>query len=160
MTKNLVTISLTIFMVAVVVILGAGVFANQNKINTQTNNNVLSNQSGSDEDSNPNDEEGEDGQVASRASATSSVSSASVGSALTINTVSKHNSANDCWLIIDNKVYNVTNYINLHPAGPETIIPYCGGDATVAFDTKNGKGPHSQNAQNMLNNYYIGNFIK
>ena len=71
--------------------------------------------------------------------------------------VAKHSTADDCWMIVSNKVYNVTNYINMHPAGPDTIIPYCGKDATVPFDTKGGKGSHSNRAQNILDKYYVGN---
>lgn len=75
---------------------------------------------------------------------------------LTTSTVSQHNSPSDCWLIISNKVYNVTQYIPYHPGGQQRIISYCGNDATTAFDTKGGKGSHSSGAKNTLGNYYIG----
>lgn len=71
-------------------------------------------------------------------------------------TVSSHNSSSDCWLIINNKVYNVTQYIPYHPGGQQRIISYCGKDATQAFDTKGGKGSHSSGAKNTLGNYYLG----
>ena len=78
--------------------------------------------------------------------------------ALTIMEVAKHNSISDCWMVISNKVYNVSNYAIQHPGGVETIAAYCGKEATVAFDTKdrpNGRG-HSSQAQQMLEQYYIG----
>jgi len=71
----------------------------------------------------------------------------------------KHNSINDCWMIINGKVYNVTSYLSFHPGGIGTILPYCGGEATAAFDTKGGRGnPHSGNANALLADYYIGDF--
>lgn len=74
--------------------------------------------------------------------------------------VAKHNSTSDCWLVINKKVYDVSKYLGLdiHPAGSGAIIPYCGKDATVAFETRNKPTPqpHSGNAQNILNDYYIG----
>lgn len=68
----------------------------------------------------------------------------------------KHNSISDCWLLINGKVYNVTNYLNSHPGGVGTITPYCGADSTGAFTTKGGRGAHSGFAWNILNNYYVG----
>ena len=75
---------------------------------------------------------------------------------LNLREVSKHNSANDCWLIINNKIYAVSNYLNAHPGGTGTIIPYCGGDATIAFETKGGGGTHSNYANSLLGNYLVG----
>jgi cytochrome b involved in lipid metabolism len=31
--------------------------------------------------------------------------------------VSLHNKENDCWLIIDSKVYDVTKFLSAHPGG-------------------------------------------
>jgi len=71
--------------------------------------------------------------------------------------VARHNTSADCWVIINNKVYNVTSLIPVHSGGPNQIIAYCGKDGTTAFDTKDGRGSHSQRAQSILNNYYVGN---
>lgn len=80
---------------------------------------------------------------------------------LTIEEVSKHNSANDCWIIINNNVYNVTSFINQHPGGAEKIINFCGKDATQAFATKGKKNkPHSPIAQNQLKQLQIGSLTK
>ncbi len=48
--------------------------------------------------------------------------------------VSKHNSANDCWLVIHNKVYDVTKFISSHPGGKKVIINLAGKDATNEFE--------------------------
>lgn len=47
--------------------------------------------------------------------------------------VAKHSVKNDCWTIIDNKVYNITSYIPRHPGG-ENILSACGTDGTAFFD--------------------------
>lgn len=73
--------------------------------------------------------------------------------------VSRHNSSAGCWMIINNKVYNFTDYLNIHPGGADTIIQYCGKDGTQGFDTKDSRKPqpHSASADSLLSAYYIGN---
>lgn len=46
--------------------------------------------------------------------------------------VAKHNSADDCWLIIDGKVYDVTSYVSEHP-GELSIAKKAGQDNSVGF---------------------------
>ena len=72
----------------------------------------------------------------------------------------RHASADDCWIVIDGAVYDVTAYIPLHPASPGLIASWCGKDATQAFATKGDGQPHSATAQAMLNTYLIGRFGK
>lgn len=86
----------------------------------------------------------------------SSSPAVSLGATLTTTEVQKHNQVSDCWLIIDNKVYSATDFLNLHPGGADRIIPYCGQDATQAFITKDGKGSHSQAAFQNLTQLYLG----
>ena len=54
--------------------------------------------------------------------------------------VLKHNNQDDCWLIISNNVYDATDYLYNHPGGAMTIIPYCGSDATVAYQSERKHG--------------------
>ncbi len=76
---------------------------------------------------------------------------------LTPEVVAQHNSENDCWLIINNKVYDVTDYIPSHPGGKNEILPFCGKEATQAFQTKGSKGEnHTDFAYSLLNSFYIG----
>lgn len=81
---------------------------------------------------------------------------------LTASAVAEHATPLDCWIIISDKVYNITTYLDSHPGGPETITPYCGKDATTAFDTKDkpNPAPHSRSATSMLADYYIGDLNK
>ncbi|HZJ18575.1 MAG TPA: cytochrome b5-like heme/steroid binding domain-containing protein [Patescibacteria group bacterium] len=76
---------------------------------------------------------------------------------LTAEEIIKHNVSSDCWLIINNKVYDVTSFLLSHPGGEGLITPFCGKEATRAFDTREGTGSHSGNAASLLTNYYIGN---
>lgn len=89
---------------------------------------------------------------------TSGGGSSSGGTSTTLDagTIAQHNSQSSCWLIINNKVYDVTNYIPFHPGGTSRITNYCGGEATNAFNTRGGSGSHSNNANNQLASYYIG----
>jgi len=53
----------------------------------------------------------------------------------TLADIAKHNTPADCWIILNNtEVYNVTAYLNLHPAGAGPITPFCGANATTAFN--------------------------
>ena len=53
--------------------------------------------------------------------------------------VAKHCSLNDFWCILHGKVYDLTAYIDYHPGGPETLLPYAGQDITGPFGKYNKK---------------------
>ncbi|KAI9295526.1 hypothetical protein K502DRAFT_315692 [Neoconidiobolus thromboides FSU 785] len=53
---------------------------------------------------------------------------------LSLEEISKHNSATDCWCIIYDKVYDLTQFLGEHPGGKNIILKYAGKDATKAFD--------------------------
>lgn len=78
---------------------------------------------------------------------------------LTIETVAGHNSASDCWMIIEGKVYDFTEYFTLHPGGAEAVLEYCGADGSEAYRTKDYADPknHSEYANSLLQNYFLGN---
>ncbi|MEK7631684.1 MAG: cytochrome b5-like heme/steroid binding domain-containing protein [Patescibacteria group bacterium] len=76
--------------------------------------------------------------------------------ALSIADIATHATDVDCWVIIRAKVYNVTSYLAQHPGGAFRITPYCGKDATIAFETKDGTGTHSLVAENELVKLYVG----
>lgn len=46
--------------------------------------------------------------------------------------VSTHNTRTDCWIIIKDKVYDVTPYVEEHPGG-DAILNSAGGDSTEGF---------------------------
>ncbi|KAG0176042.1 hypothetical protein DFQ28_007923 [Apophysomyces sp. BC1034] len=65
--------------------------------------------------------------------------------------VSLHASETDCWVIIDDSIYDLSKFINLHPGGVNPIIEYAGKDATEAF-----YGLHRQEVLLKYNRYKIG----
>lgn len=66
--------------------------------------------------------------------------------------IKKHNTEDDCWIIVKNRVYDCTEYLELHPGGMESIVMNGGADATEDF-----VAIHSNKATKMLEKYYIGN---
>lgn len=52
---------------------------------------------------------------------------------LTREEVSRHCTTNDCWLIIRDRVYDVTDFLNEHPAGRNVIMLHAGKDCTEEF---------------------------
>jgi len=46
--------------------------------------------------------------------------------------VRQHDSTNDKWIVIDEDVYNVTEWAKRHPGGFRIISHYAGQDATVS----------------------------
>lgn len=67
-----------------------------------------------------------------------------------------HNVDADCWTIVNNKVYNVTSYLTLHPGGQAAINSLCGIDGSSLF---NGKHTDNVNANNALAGLYVGDLI-
>ncbi|PGH16461.1 hypothetical protein AJ79_01792 [Helicocarpus griseus UAMH5409] len=47
--------------------------------------------------------------------------------------VGAHKSANDCWIVVDNQVWDVTDFLSEHPGGPSIILKYAGRDATKPY---------------------------
>ena len=48
--------------------------------------------------------------------------------------VAKHSSADDCWVIIHGRAYDVTEFMPEHPGGPKIIMKFAGKDATETYD--------------------------
>ena len=55
------------------------------------------------------------------------------GNAFSRDEVKLHNKRGDQWIIIENKVYNVTKWALKHPGGPNLLNHYSGEDATDAW---------------------------
>ncbi|KAF7633390.1 Cytochrome b5 heme-binding domain-containing protein [Meloidogyne graminicola] len=68
--------------------------------------------------------------------------------------VASHISEKSVWIILDNKVYDVTKFLLEHPGGEDVLIQWAGQDATER-DVFNEVG-HSADARAMTNDYLIG----
>jgi len=66
--------------------------------------------------------------------------------------VAKHNKIDDCWIVIENKVYNVSNWIPHHPGGLY-IMKNAGGESTKLFQ----QIPHRRWAYFKMKEFYVGN---
>ncbi len=71
----------------------------------------------------------------------------------TLEQVTQHNQATDCWAAIEGNVYDLTDWVNQHPGGAERIVAICGTDATQAFE-KQHSGDQRPAAQ--LKQFLIG----
>lgn len=66
--------------------------------------------------------------------------------------VNIHNKITNCWIIIHDRVYDITDYLEEHPGGQHILLTYAGKDATDAFDNIG----HTSRAFHELNKYVIG----
>jgi cytochrome b involved in lipid metabolism len=65
--------------------------------------------------------------------------------------VSSHNSEDNCWTIVDGKVYNITGYIGKHVGGPQSVLAMCGVDGASLLRSK-----HGTSKDGILGPYYVG----
>jgi len=66
--------------------------------------------------------------------------------------VEGHKDKNSTWLIIHDKVYDVTKFLEEHPGGEEVLLEMGGKDATENFEDVG----HSTDARTMMADYLIG----
>jgi cytochrome b involved in lipid metabolism len=52
----------------------------------------------------------------------------------TLDEVSKHNREKDCWIVVNNDVLDVTQFLNKHPGGKKVIFFWAGQDASETFN--------------------------
>ncbi|KAJ5623792.1 Cytochrome b5 [Penicillium lagena] len=69
----------------------------------------------------------------------------------TLEEVQKHNKLDDAWIVLHNKVYDVTKYLEDHPGGSAILIEVAGTDATEAFEETG----HSDEARDELSKHYV-----
>ncbi len=167
--RKIIISSLIIFWMSVVAILGSGLEAqkNNNVVNSNPSGNYAADDIGNsgltdplaDNNESDNYDPASFGSAAANNNAITSSTNNSGSSTLSAQKVAAHNNEKDCWMVIEGKVYDFTKYLPYHPGGSVTIIPYCGKDATAAFNTKdkNPSVPHSQSATDMMTQYFVGN---
>jgi len=75
----------------------------------------------------------------------------STGKKFTWSQIRQHNTEHDTWIVVKDRVYDCTEYLELHPGGVDSIVLNAGADATEDF-----VAIHSIKATKMLEKYYIG----
>src|SRR5210317_79637 len=93
----------------------------------------------------------EQGQTVKEEAAPAAAPAAKSDKLITAAEVRKHNKEDDVWIIVNNKVYDCTEYLDLHPGGADSILINAGEDATEDF-----VAIHSTKATKMLDKFYIG----
>uniref|UniRef100_A0A8C4QQT0 Cytochrome b5 n=1 Tax=Eptatretus burgeri TaxID=7764 RepID=A0A8C4QQT0_EPTBU len=66
--------------------------------------------------------------------------------------VEKHRCCTSAWIVINNKVYDVTAFLAEHPGGEEILLEQAGCDCTKIFDSIG----HSLDAHLVAEKYVIG----
>jgi len=75
---------------------------------------------------------------------------------VTATEVAAHNKEGDAWIIVEGKVYDVSEYIENHPGGEEALLKFAGKDASVAF-----RGPqHGTQVDDVIANYYLAELVQ
>lgn len=70
--------------------------------------------------------------------------------------LAKHATPENCWMAIRGNVYDLSSYLPGHPSPPELVLPWCGKEATEAYNTKTKGRPHAPYADELLVKYKIG----
>ena len=73
------------------------------------------------------------------------------GRTVTLAEVAQHNTFEDCWIIIDNAVYDISEWKDHHPGGPFVARMYAGKDATAEFGEY-----HSKRAERHMQHFRVG----
>jgi len=71
---------------------------------------------------------------------------------LSYDDVAKHSSKKDLYVVIHDKVYNASTFVDEHPGGEEVLLDVGGQDATEAFEDVG----HSDEAREILEGLIVG----
>jgi predicted heme/steroid binding protein len=69
-----------------------------------------------------------------KAAAAAPAASSGGGGGLTLEEVAKHNTEQDCWVVVSGDVLDVTAFLPDHPGGVLAIVTFAGKDATEEFN--------------------------
>ncbi|KAK2170504.1 hypothetical protein NP493_1149g00068 [Ridgeia piscesae] len=75
---------------------------------------------------------------------------------ITLAELKKHTGAKDLWIAIDNKIYDVSKFADVHPGGEQVILEQGGSFATEVFEDVG----HSTDARELMKDFYIGDLAE
>ncbi|KAJ5776506.1 uncharacterized protein N7511_001517 [Penicillium nucicola] len=70
----------------------------------------------------------------------------------TYSQIAEHNTKKDLYLIVHDKVYDCTSFVDEHPGGEEVLLDVGGQDSTEAFEDVG----HSDEAREILDGLLVG----
>ena len=70
----------------------------------------------------------------------------------TYSDVSEHNTKKDLFIVVHDKVYNASSFVDEHPGGEEVLLDVGGQDSTEAFEDVG----HSDEAREILDGLLVG----
>ncbi|XP_010544869.1 PREDICTED: cytochrome B5 [Tarenaya hassleriana] len=70
--------------------------------------------------------------------------------------LAKHKCRNNCWILIHDKVYDVSSFMDEHPGGDNLLLSVTGKDGSDDFDEVS----HSDEAKAMMKKFFIGEVDK
>ncbi|XP_022097650.1 cytochrome b5-like isoform X2 [Acanthaster planci] len=74
----------------------------------------------------------------------------------TLEEVNKNKTSQSIWVVIHNKVYDVTKFLDDHPGGEEVLLEQGGANATESFEDVG----HSSDARELMKDYLIGDLAE
>ena len=65
-----------------------------------------------------------------------------------------HNNENSCWILVDRNIYDVTEFLDIHPGSKKAILKY------ACQNVKQSYKYHSKGGRDLWKNYLIGKLLK
>lgn len=97
------------------------------------------------------------GYILATSKPTDKVDDVSGGEIYRMSEVERHDTEESCWAVVNDSVYDLTEWIGGHPGGEKAILSLCGTDATVVFEGQHGGDAMPEAA---LANFKIGTLKK
>ena len=81
---------------------------------------------------------------------------ATADSGISVAEVQKHNTAKDCWTVVNGDVYDLTSYIAKHKGGAAVLTAICGKDGSASFA---GQHAGASKPNNILAAFALGQLV-
>lgn len=89
------------------------------------------------------------GAIGSAAAAPAAGGAAPSGGGIPMSEVAKHNTKEDCWIVLFGEVLDVTKWVSIHPGGEQAIMAFAGQDPTQEWVQIHKPGTVEKNMQHI-----------